>query len=59
MNKEDYLSAMQRSPIYDIKIKQILKVALTDRVNDRKVYIKGIDQSYYYEGYAVYKAEAL
>lgn len=59
VNKEDYLLAMERSPIKDIEIKYILKQALTDKVNDREVYMKGIDHSYYYEGYAVYKAEEL
>ena len=59
VNKEDYLLAMERSPIKDIEIKYILKHALTDKVNDREVYMKGIDHSYYYEGYAVYKAEEL
>ena len=56
---QHYLLAMERSPIKDIEIKYILKQALTDRVNDREVYMKGIDHSYYYEGYAVYKAEDL
>ena len=56
---DDYLLAMERSPIKDIEIKHILKQALTDRVNDREVYMKGIDHSYYYEGYAVYRAEDL
>jgi len=51
--------AMERSPIKDIEIKYILKRALTDKVNDREVYMKGIDHSYYYEGYAIYKAEDL
>lgn len=59
VDKEDYLLAMERSPVRDIEIKYVLKQALTDRVNDREVYMKGIDQSYYYEGYAVYKAEEL
>ena len=57
VNKEDYLLAMERSPIKDIEIKYILKQALTDKVNDREVYMKGIDYSYYYEGYAIYKAK--
>ena len=57
--KEDYLLAMERSPIKDIEIKYILKQALTDKVDDREVYTKGIDYSYYYEGYIVYKAENL
>ena len=59
VDKEDYLLAMERSPIRDIEIKYILKQALTDKVNDREVYMKGIDHSYYYEGYAIYKAEDL
>ena len=58
-DKEDYLLAMERSPIKDIEIKYILKQALTDKVDDREVYMKGIDHSYYYEGYAVYKAQDL
>ncbi len=57
--KDDYLLAMERSPIKDIEIKYILKQALTDQINDREVYRKGIDHSYYYEGYAVYKTEEL
>ena len=59
VDKEDYLLAMERSPIRDIEIKHILKQALTDKVDDREIYMKGIDNSYYYEGYAVYKAEEL
>lgn len=59
VDKEDYLMAMERSPIKDIEIKYLLKQALTDRINDRELYMKGIDHSYYYEGYAVYKAEEL
>lgn len=59
VDKEDYLLAMERSPIKDIEIKYLLKQALTDKVKDRELYIKGIDHSYYYEGYAVYKAEEL
>lgn len=59
VDKEDYLLAMERSPIKDIEIKYILKKALTDKVDDRKVYMKGIDYSYYYEGYVIYKAENL
>ena len=57
IDKEDYLLAMERSPIKDIEIKVLLKAALTDRVNDREVYMKGIDASYHYEGYNVYKTE--
>ena len=59
VDKEDYLLAMERSPIKDIEIKHILRNALTDKVNDREVYMKGIDHSYYYEGYTTFKAEEL
>lgn len=59
VDKDDYLLAMERSPIKDIEIKHILKQALTDKINDREIYMKGIDHSYYYEGYAVYKTEEL
>ncbi len=59
VDKEDYLLAMERSPIKDIEIKHILKNALTDKVNDREVYMKGIDHSYYYEGYTIFKADEL
>lgn len=59
IDREDYLLAMERSPIRDIEIKHILKGALTDEINDREVYMKGIDRSYYYEGYAVFKTEDL
>lgn len=59
VNKEDYLPAMERSPIKDIEIKLLLKNALTDHISDRELYRKGIDHSYYYEGYSVYKAEDL
>lgn len=59
VDKEDYLLAMERSPIRDIEIKYILKAALTDEINSRKVYMKGIDHSYYYEGYTTFKAEEL
>lgn len=59
VDKEDYLLAMERSPIRDIEIKYILKQALTDKVNDREIYMKGIDHSYYYEGYVIYKTEDL
>lgn len=59
VNKEDYLLAMERSPIKDIEIKFLLKNALTDNVNDSEIYMKGIDHSYYYEGYYVYKTEEL
>lgn len=59
VDKEDYLLAMERSPIKDIEIKYLLKEALTDKIDDREMYMKGIDTSYYYEGYTVYKAEEL
>ena len=59
VDKEDYLLAMERSPIRDIEIKHILKVALTDEIDSREVYMKGIDHSYYYEGYSTFKAEEL
>ena len=59
VDKEDYLLAMERSPIRDIEIKHILKNALTDQINDREVYMKGIDTSYYYEGYTTFKTEDL
>ena len=59
VDKDDYLLAMERSPIKDLEIKVLLKAALTDRINDREVYMKGIDHSYYYEGYTAFKAEEL
>ena len=59
VDKDDYLLAMERSPIKDTEIKHLLKSALTDRIDDRTVYMKGIDYSYYYEGYTVYKTEEL
>lgn len=59
VDKEDYLSAMERSPVKDIEIKHILKQALTNRINDREVYMKGIDHSYYYEGYSTFKISDL
>ena len=59
VDKEDYLLAMERSPIKDIEIKHILKNALTDQINDREVYMKGIDTSYYYEGYTTFKTKDL
>lgn len=59
INKEDYLLAMERSPIKDVEIKILLKNGLTDKINDREVYMKGIDASYNYEGYSVYKTEDL
>ena len=59
VNKEDYLLAMERSPIKDVEIKVLLKGALTDEINSREVYMKGIDHSYYYEGYMTFKTEEL
>ena len=59
IDKEDYLLAMERSPIRDIEIKHLLKEALTDKTDDREIYMKGIDHSYYYEGYTTYKTEDL
>ena len=59
VDKEDYLLAMERSPVKDIEIKYLLKNALTDKVNDRQMFMKGIDTSYRYEGYATYKTEDL
>ena len=59
VDKEDYLLAMERSPIKDVEIKVLLKGALTDKINSREVYMKGIDHSYYYEGYTTFKAEEL
>lgn len=54
VDKDDYLLAMERSPVKDIEIKYILRKALTDRIDDREIYMKGIDHSYYYEGYTVF-----
>ena len=59
VDKEDYLLAMERSPIRDIEIKYVLKNALTDEIDSREMYMKGIDHSYYYEGYTAYKADEL
>lgn len=59
VDKEDYLLAMERSPIKDIEIKVLLSSALTDKINDRLVYMKGVDASYHYEGYNVFKIEDL
>lgn len=59
VDKEDYLLAMERSPIKDIEIKHLLKEALTDEINSREIYMKGIDHSYYYEGYTTFKSEEL
>ena len=59
VDKEDYLLAMERSPIKDIEIKHLLKSALTDEIDSREIYMKGIDHSYYYEGYTTFKTEEL
>ena len=59
VDKEDYLLAMERSPIRDTEIKALLRAALTDRINDRQMYMKGVDASYRYEGYSTYKTEDL
>jgi cell filamentation protein len=59
VDKEDYLLAMERSPIKDVEIKVLLKAALTGDINSREMYMKGIDHSYYYEGYAVFKTAQL
>ena len=59
VDKEDYLLAMERSPIKDVEIKVLIKNALTDNIDDREVYMKGIDASYYYEGYNTFKSEEL
>ena len=59
VDKDDYLLAMERSPVKDLEIKHLLKNALTDEIDSREVYMKGIDRSYYYEGYETFKAEEL
>lgn len=59
VDKDDYLMAMERSPIKDIEIKYVLRNALTDLIDDRDMYMKGIDHSYYYEGYNIYKVKEL
>lgn len=59
VDKEEYLSAMQRSVVKDLEIKMLLKQALTDRIDDRALYMKGIDVSYYYEGYSEFRTEEL
>jgi len=59
IDKEDYILAMERSPVRDIEIKHILKNALTDKIDDRKLYMKGIDNSYHYEGYTAFKTDEL
>lgn len=59
VDKDDYLMAMERSPIKDIEIKYLLRNALTDKIHDREMYMKGINHSYYYEGYNIYRVEEL
>ena len=59
VDKDDYLLAMERSPVKDVEIKTLLHAALTDKINDREIYMKGIDASYHYEGYNVFKTEDL
>lgn len=59
IDKEDYLLAMERSPVRDTEIKALLKAALTDKINDREVYMKGVDTSYHYEGYDTYSMDNL
>ncbi|HFE36966.1 MAG TPA: cell filamentation protein Fic [Gammaproteobacteria bacterium] len=59
VDKNDYLLAMERSPVKDIEIKALLKQALTDKIDDSAIYMKGIDASYYYEGYTLYKTDDL
>ena len=59
VDKSDYLLAMERSPVKDVEIKALLRAALTEKVRDREVYMKGIDASYHYEGYHVFKTEDL
>jgi cell filamentation protein len=59
VDKDDYLSAMQRSVVKDLEIKALLRKALTDQINDRVLFMKGIDVSYYYEGYSEFKTEEL
>lgn len=59
VDKNDYLLAMERSPVKDVEIKVLLKAALTDKIDDSAIYMKGIDASYYYEGYTLYKTDDL
>ena len=59
IDREDYLLAMERSPVRDTEIRHLLKAALTDRVNDREIFMKGIDRSYAYEGYTAFRAADL
>ena len=59
VDKEDYLSAMERSVVKDVEIKNLLKNALTDKIHEREIFMKGIDVSYYYEGYSEFKTKDL
>ncbi|MCI9001056.1 MAG: cell filamentation protein Fic [Clostridia bacterium] len=59
VDKTDYLLAMERSPVKDVEIKQLLKQSLTNKIDDREIYMKGIDSSYLYEGYILYKTDEL
>ena len=59
VDKDDYLLAMERSPVRDIEIRHVLRQALTDKTDNREIYMKGIDYSYYYEGYSIYRTEEL
>lgn len=59
VDKEEYFLAMERSPVKDLEIKMLLREALTDKINDREVYMKGIDASYYYEGYNIFNTKSL
>ncbi|MEQ7140191.1 protein adenylyltransferase Fic [Enterococcus casseliflavus] len=59
INKEDYLSSMERSPINDLEIRYLISKALTDKINDRELYMKGIDVSYFYEGFSTYTIDDL
>ena len=59
VDKSDYLMAMERSPVKDLEIKVLLHKALTEQIHDRQVYMKGIDASYHYEGYQIFKTEEL
>lgn len=59
VDKEDYLFAMERSPIRDVEIERVLQTSLTDRVSDRELYMKGLDNSYAYEGYSAFNAQDL
>jgi len=59
VDKDDYLLAMERSPVKDVEIKVLLKLAVTDKIDDSSIYMKGIDASYYYEGYTLYKTDEM